>query len=99
MRSEILLSIAILAILILSGCNITGNAVKEGTPEFDAALNAKIEECNQKGASLAGSECFQKAAFEFNRPALCNLAGTYKNHCIVFVAAKTKNPELCPLAG
>ncbi len=103
MRKEILFLIAILtiflAVLILSSCNITGNAVKEGTPEFDAALNARIEECNQKGMSLVGSKCFQEVAFEFNRPALCSLAGTYKNHCIVFVAAKTKNPELCPLAG
>ena len=102
MRIKILHTIVVLAILtllVLTSCNITGNAIKDGTPEFDAALNAKIDECNQKGRSLAGSECFQDAAFEFNRPALCNLAGTYKNHCYTFVASKTKNPELCQLAG
>ena len=99
MRREILLSIAIIAIFMLSSCNITGNAVKDGTPEFDAALNTRIEECNQKGMSLVGSKCFQEVAYEFNRPGLCNLAGTYKNHCFTFVAGKTKDPELCKLAG
>ena len=96
MRIKILHTIVVLAILtlmVLTSCNITGNAIKDGTPEFDAALNAKIDECNQKGRSLAGSECFQDAAFEFNRPALCNLAGTYKNHCYTFVASKTSRKK------
>ena len=99
MRREILVTLAIIAILILSSCNITGNAIKEGTPEFDAALSARVDECGQFGRTMAASDCFQKAAFEFNRPGLCNLAGSNHDHCITFVAGKSKNPDLCKLAG